>query len=205
VDRIEQPRNKRSRRTRAAILDATWALLDERGAEGLSIDEVAQRAGVSRRGIYLHFGSRAALLIALIEHVDAALDLEASVRPVREAPDAVSMLMEFAAHLARYHPLIMHTSQAVARARHSDPDAAALWNAASENWLAGCRDIAQRLADEGMLAEPWTVSAAADLLWALMSLELLEDLTVERGWSQEEYRERLALLLLRTLVRPQSS
>jgi AcrR family transcriptional regulator len=201
VDRIDQPRNRRSRRTRAAILDATWTLLDERGAENLSVEDIAERAGVSRRAVYLHFGSRAALLTALIDHADTALDLESSLRPIQEAPDAVSALGEFAGHIARYHTLIMRTGQAVARARHSDPDMGELWMAATENWLAGCRKLAEGLAAEGRLAEPWTVETATDLLWAFMSLDLLENLTVDRGWSQDEYRERLTLIMRRTLVR----
>lgn len=201
MDRIDQPRNQRSRRTRSAILDATWKLLDERGTESLSVEDIAQRAGVSRRAIYLHFGSRAALLTALIDHVDSALDLESSLRPIWEATDAVSALGAFAGHIARYHALIMRSGQAVERARHSDPDIGVLWTAATENWLTACRVLAHRLAAEGRLAEPWTVETAADLLWALMSLDLLEDLTVDRGWALDDYRDRLATLMRRTLVR----
>jgi AcrR family transcriptional regulator len=200
MNRIEDPQNRRSRRTRAAVLDAAWGLLEERGAEHTTIAAVADRAGVSRRAVYLHFRSRAELLLALHAHVDEQLDLPASVRPVSEAPDAVTMLEEFIAHLASYHPRIMHVDLALLRVGNDDPDVAELLRQGKERWHEVCRRIAQRLADEGRLAEPWTVEEAADLLWNLMFPDGLERLTIERGWQFDRYRELLTALVRRTLV-----
>jgi hypothetical protein len=67
-------------------------------------------------------------------------------------------------------------------------------------WREGCRRLAQRLADEQRLAEPWTVDTAADVIWGFMFPETLERLTVDRGWSNERYGELLAVVLRRTLV-----
>jgi AcrR family transcriptional regulator len=202
MGRIDEPQNRRSRRTRAAVLDAAWALLEERGAEHTTIAAVAERAGISRRAIYLHFSSRADLLLALHAHVDEQLDLAASVRPVVEAPDAVTALEAFIAHLVRYHPRIMNIDLALLRARHDDADVAELVEQGKDLWHEGCRRIAQRLADEGRLAEPWTVGEAADLLWNLMFPDGLERLTIERGWPLDRYGELLTALVRRTLVTP---
>lgn len=202
MDRITAPQNERSRRTRMAALDAAWQLLEEAGPEHATMGAVAERAGVSRRALYLHFASRAELLLALHEHVDQQLDLDASIRPVLDAPDAVTALEEFAAHLARYHPRIMTIDLAVLRARDEDPDVAALVERGERDWLEACRRLVGRLEDEGRLAEPWTVETAADLLWSLMFPEALERLTVGRGWPAERYGELLAVLLRRTLVAP---
>lgn len=59
---IDQPLNARSRRTRTALLDAAMALLEEEDFDALTMGQVAQRAGVSRRGAYLHFGSQTELV-----------------------------------------------------------------------------------------------------------------------------------------------
>jgi AcrR family transcriptional regulator len=201
--RIDEPRNERSRRTRAAVLDAAWELLEELGADGTTMAAVADRAGVSRRALYLHFSSRAELLLALHEHVDERLDLAASLQPVHEAPDAVAMLDAFAEHLGRYHPRIRELDTALLRASGGDPDVAELIDRGSRAWHDWCTAITQRLADEGRLAPPWSVGSAADLLWGLMFPELLERLLVDRGWSEAAYAERLATLLRRTLVNPQ--
>jgi AcrR family transcriptional regulator len=198
---IETPQNARSRRTRAAILYAAWRLIEEEGAEALSVAEVARRTGITRRAFYLHFASPGELLFALFEHVNETLDLAASMRPVVEAPDALSALDAMAEHVARFHGEILPLARAIDRARRSDPEAAALWRTAMGHWYGACEMLAGRLAAEGRLTEPWTERTAADLLWAFMSVDLLEDLVHDRGWSREEYAGRLALLARRALTR----
>jgi AcrR family transcriptional regulator len=200
VDRIGEPQNRRSRRTRAAVLDAAWQLLEDHGPEQTTMGAVAERAGVSRRALYLHFASRAELLLALHAHVDEQLDLAASLQPVFDAPDAVAALEEFVAHLARYHPRVLAIDLALLRVRDEDPDVVVLVERGMQLWHAGCRSIAQRLADEGRLAEPWTVDTAADLIWSFMFPETLQRLTTGRSWSTERYGELLTVALRRTLV-----
>src|SRR5690242_17802927 len=55
VDTSEPGTNVRGRRTRAALLAATREVLEEGGFEELTMTAVAERAGVTRRAIYLHF------------------------------------------------------------------------------------------------------------------------------------------------------
>jgi AcrR family transcriptional regulator len=198
VDRIDQPQNRRSRRTRAAILDAAWQLLEEHGVERTTMAAVAERAGVSRRALYLHVASRAELLLALHDHVDEQLDLAASVQPIVDAPDAVAALEAFATHVASYHARTMAVDLAVLRSH--DPDVALLVEQGIERWHAACRELAQRLDDEHRLAAPWTVATAADLLWTFMFPETLERLTIDRSWRTERFGELLTVLLRRTLV-----
>lgn len=50
---------------RVALLDAAAEVLDERGVAGLSLRECARRAGVSHAAPYRHFGSKAALMVAV--------------------------------------------------------------------------------------------------------------------------------------------
>lgn len=199
MDRIE-PQNQRSRRTRAAILDATWDLLEELGAAQTSMAAVAARAGVTRRALYLHFASRAELLLALHAHVDERLDLAESVRPIYEAPDSVAALEAFAAHIAGYHLKVQRLDLAVARASDEDPDLAPLVEQATQMWHDGCLEVTTRLAREGRLAEPWTPDTAADLLWSFMFPETLARLTTERAWSADRVRELLTVVLRRSLV-----
>ena len=52
---------------RRALLDAAAELLEQRGVEGLTLREVARRAGVSHAATYHHFVDRAALIAALVE------------------------------------------------------------------------------------------------------------------------------------------
>jgi AcrR family transcriptional regulator len=51
-------------RTRAKLVEATLAIVAERGFEAVSLNEVAQRAGVSKGSIYSNFRGKGALLWA---------------------------------------------------------------------------------------------------------------------------------------------
>src|SRR5262245_48225898 len=52
---------------RRELLDAALALIDSRGVDGLSIRELARRAGVTHQAPYHHFRDRAAILAALAQ------------------------------------------------------------------------------------------------------------------------------------------
>jgi AcrR family transcriptional regulator len=53
--------------TRTAILDAALTQASASGFESLTIGSLAERAGLSKSGLYAHFGSREDLQIAAIE------------------------------------------------------------------------------------------------------------------------------------------
>ncbi len=198
---IDEPLNARSRRTNEALLSAARSLIEDGGFQTLTMAAVAERAGVSRRAIYLHYSSRADLLAALLRHLGEAEELGVSLERVWASPDSVAALQEWAHHLGRAHPRIMPIALAVEQERRVDSDAAALRDAIMQRWRLGCRRLATWLNDEGKLADPWTVDSAADMLWALMSWDVLEGLTVERGWSTERYAEHMATLLRSTFVK----
>src|SRR5882757_3342732 len=52
---------------RVRILEAALRVLDERGAEGTSIDAIAEEAGVGKGTIFRRFGDRSGLFEALLD------------------------------------------------------------------------------------------------------------------------------------------
>ena len=62
----ERPRRGGKReRTRAALIAAAWAVVDEKGLAAASLEEIARRAGMTRGAIYSNFPSRSDLLLAM--------------------------------------------------------------------------------------------------------------------------------------------
>lgn len=59
-------------RTRERILDAARRLFARTGYEAVTIDEVMQRAGLTRGGFYNHFHSKADLFVAAVESYGSA-------------------------------------------------------------------------------------------------------------------------------------
>jgi AcrR family transcriptional regulator len=59
--------------TKARIADAAGALFYRRGVRATSVDDVAAAAGVTKRTLYLHYGSKDALLDKYLAARDAAV------------------------------------------------------------------------------------------------------------------------------------
>jgi len=81
-----KPDGRRARTSRA-ILDAASTLFFERGLQRTTIDEIAEAAGVSVGSVYVHFGSKEGLYLALVEHA-----VELSQSYTTNAPDSDSPL-----------------------------------------------------------------------------------------------------------------
>lgn len=196
------PTNARSRRTRTALLAAARAVLEERGFPHLTMAAVAERAGVTRRAVYLHVGSRSELVGALFDYVAETEGLQASLLRVWSAPNGAAALDAWAYHEATYHARILGVARALEHVGRTDPDAAIWRQRIAQHQLVDCRLLAERLAHEHRLAPGWTVDSATDMLWALTATEPLERLLVDRGWLPQQYAERFAQLLRATFVTP---
>jgi len=59
------PRQRRRQKTRQAILDTAQALISEKGADGISIREIARRIDYSPAGLYEYFDSKDDLVAAV--------------------------------------------------------------------------------------------------------------------------------------------
>jgi AcrR family transcriptional regulator len=55
-------------RTRVAILDAALRIVSQAGLDGLTIGTLAEATGMSKSGLFAHFGSREELLLAVLAH-----------------------------------------------------------------------------------------------------------------------------------------
>lgn len=81
---------RRKAQTRARIADAADRLFRERGYRGTSVEDIASAAGVGVRTIYLHFDSKAAILLAYFDDWLDAFATEFEKRPAHEpVADAV--------------------------------------------------------------------------------------------------------------------
>ncbi|HZA09721.1 helix-turn-helix domain-containing protein [Mycobacterium sp.] len=59
-------------RNRALLLDAARKLVAERGADCITMDEIAAAAGVGKGTLFRRFGSRAGLMLVLLDEDDRA-------------------------------------------------------------------------------------------------------------------------------------
>lgn len=75
-------------RNRLLLLDAARALIDERGTEAVSMDDIATAAGVGKGTLFRRFGSRAGLMMVLLDEDERALQQAYLFGPPPLGPDA---------------------------------------------------------------------------------------------------------------------
>jgi len=91
--RSRAPRHPRAdgERTRAAILRAAASLATVDGLEGLSIGNLAAATGISKSGLYAHFGSKQELQLATVGEAERIFTAEV-VRPALAARPGLAQL-----------------------------------------------------------------------------------------------------------------
>jgi AcrR family transcriptional regulator len=78
-------------RTRQAILDEAARLATVEGIEGLSLARLADRVGMSKSGLFAHFGSKEELQLATVERATAIFN-EDVLEPAAEALNGLERL-----------------------------------------------------------------------------------------------------------------
>jgi len=85
-----QPRSD-GERTRSAILSAAASLATVEGLEGLSIGNLAAAIGISKSGLYAHFGSKEELQLATVSEAERILTEEV-IQPALAARPGLDQL-----------------------------------------------------------------------------------------------------------------
>jgi len=184
--------------TRTRILNAAWKLL-ETGGSKVRMSDIAKAAGVSRQAVYLHFPSRAELLVATTRHIDEEKDVDARLAASRSATSGRKRLELFIEAWGGYIPEIYGVGRALMAMQDDDEEARQAWEDRMQAVRHGCEAAVQALAADGTLRPDLTTDAAADLLWTLLSVRNWEQLTRQVGWSQDDYIERIKDLAVRAL------
>lgn len=188
--------------TRSKILTAAWAALeaDSGAGKGVRMSDIAKAAGLSRQAVYLHFPTRADLLIALTRHIDDVKNVDAMLAKSRAATTGVARLAAYVDAWLGYIPEIYGVAKAMMAMQATDDAAAAAWADRMDAMRQGCRAAVEALARDGALRSGYDVETATDLLWMLLSVRNWEMLTQAQGWSQDRYAAEIQAAAARLLV-----
>lgn len=150
----------RADRAREAILEATFAVLKERGYAGASIDAIASMAGVSKTTIYANWNSKAAMVVELLGRFadDAALtpdtgdlreDLLLTMRRVVEVGSQLRGVSESIIAEAVHNPMIAEAFAGFVN-----------------DWRRHERELVRRSIDRGLIPADIDEEVATDLVAA---------------------------------------
>lgn len=113
-------------RNRQRLLKAAVELVDSLGADAVTMDAVAVAAGVGKGTVFRRFGSRAGLMLALLDHTEAELQQRFMFGPPPLGPgaDPVDRLIAFGrARLDHVHVQgeVLRAAEAAPEMRYSAP------------------------------------------------------------------------------------
>jgi AcrR family transcriptional regulator len=190
------------------VQDAAGRLFIERGYVTTSIEAISAASDVPVATVYRLFESKLGILKAVLEVAfvgdDAPLALHdrplaqqaANAQDPREIIDGFARLCREV--LDRSAPLHRVLRQAAA----VDDGAAELLATIEKQRLAGHTRVARALANRHGLADGVSEPAATDTIFAVMAPEVHRLLTVDRGWSADNYERWLGDTLAAVLLKP---
>jgi len=198
-DRVKTDRRAQRRaETEQRLLDAATTLFLERGYAGTTLTDVAERADVAPRTLYLHFATKGDLLRRCIgvAIVDDAEPIALAERPAMVEAMSAPTLDERIDRMASLTASLMARTGALLeialQAAPSEPLIAAAAAAGRSDTRRTLRAFWQRIHDDGFL------SPSVDLDWLSETATLLAHaetyLLIGRttGWDDDTYRRWLA-------------
>lgn len=188
-----------SEETRVRILDATWRLIEELGA-GVRLADVAKSAGVSRQALYLHFGDRSGLFIAVVDHIDTNAGWSELRSYIFGASSGVESLQRWIEVVSRFNAKIDQAAQAIEANQSRDEAMAAAWRTKMNGRRSLVLAIVERIAGEGSLAPGWTPEDASDVIHAFTMPGPWRELTGELNWSVENFESAVWKLVSDGLI-----
>ena len=99
--------------TRKNILETTWKLLESGGPSAVRMSDIAKSTGISRQAVYLHFPSRAELLIATTRYLDEVKDVDARLEASHSATSGLERLDAYIEAWGNYIPEVYGVARAL--------------------------------------------------------------------------------------------
>jgi AcrR family transcriptional regulator len=194
-------RQAQARATRLRVIEAAQRLFTQYGYPATTIEAVAGAADVPLPTVYRLFGSKRALLTAVLDtslggdDQPIAFGDRPAVRAARAEPDPAKMMAAFARIARELMDRSAAIQHALATAAQVDPDAAGLLAEIRRQRHTGQSRIVAALQARGALDPGLDTSEAADMVYALLSPDVHRILTVERGWPADRYERWIARTL----------
>jgi AcrR family transcriptional regulator len=163
-------------RNRALLLEAARRLIAERGADAVTMDDIAQAAGVGKGTVFRRFGSRAGLMLVLLDEDERAVQQAFMFGPPPMGPGAppLDRLVAF----GRARIAFAHAHHELLSAAARDPQLRS-----NEAAMVQRRHIHHLLESAGTTGD---LDAQTDALMALLTADYVEHRLTVDGLTLEQ-------------------
>lgn len=187
-------------KTKTRILKASLSLLEESQGQGVRMTDIAKHAGISRQALYLHFKTRAELLIATTQYLDEIKGTDDRLQASRTAKTGLERLDAYIEAWGSYIPEVYPIAKALMSMQDTDEAARKAWNNRMQAMREGCAAAINALDRDGVLTSDFSANDATDILWTILSVRNWEQFTIECRWSQEVYIKQMKALARKCLL-----
>lgn len=192
-------RQRQAEQTREAILRAARRCFLAEGFSATTVKQIARAASVSAPTVYATFGSKAALVAALVDQIEADADLAGQQEETSASSgDALSTWV-------RAHGRVFAAAGDVLRIADQaagDPDVAALVARGDRHRRDAITTVIQGLDAERRLRHDLTVARAVDQVWAISGHGPYLRLVDQCGWAHGQYVTWLEQAVRALILRP---
>ncbi len=197
-----QARDRSAEETRRRILAASRELFGSRGYAGTTLEAIAEAAGVSPKTVTAVFGSKRAILGAVVNPNAFSPQVQQLIEELRVTADPLQRI-SLVAQITRqaYEPLVpelelLRTAPGVA------PELAELAREIEARRRENQSRLVAFLNENGLLNAGLSAEEAIDITWMLTSYDLYRRLVIERRWIPERYEAWLTQTLIQQLLHP---
>ena len=200
--RYDSPKRKeQAAATRRQLVASARQLFTERGYAATTIETIARDAGVAVQTFYAAFGSKRALLDALLDQLEAEADLPALTRELADASDdprrQLRAIVDFEVRLFERAADVIAI---VRSAGQAEADLTRLWREGEGRRRAGLSPVVRGWKRGGALRPGLTERQAVDVLWALTGVNAYRLFVAECAWGAGQYRDWLTRTLESALL-----
>ncbi len=195
-------RDERADETRRRIAAAAQDLFVQHGFAGTTVADIAERAGVATPTVYATFGSKGAIIKALLTQMEGNADSASWIQRIKQGPTPQAKLAAF----AEWTTVLLSSSKLMIKAASGAATEPAMMELRAEGdrrRREGLRGLIGALALDGALPKRLSEGRALDRAWMVTGVDLYLSATDGCGWSDDEYQQWLtALLHEQLLIKP---
>src|SRR5215471_2605621 len=193
-------RQRQAEETRQRILAVARALLTTQGYVGMTMEAIAEAAGVSPKTVAAVVGSKREILAELVkpDAFDAPIqELLSQLRTGQEPKQRVKLVVLI---IRRVYESLRTEFELLRTAGVVAPELADLERRIEARRRHNQNYLITDLHERGALRHNLSPEEALDILWSLTGYDLYRMLVLECGWEAERYENWLGQLLLDFLL-----
>ncbi|MGI9061521.1 MAG: TetR/AcrR family transcriptional regulator [Ktedonobacteraceae bacterium] len=195
-------RQRQAVETHQRILVAARELLTSRGYARMTLEAIAEAAGVSPKTVSAVVGSKTAILAELVNPAAFDIHIQHLLNQLRTSQEPLQRVRLVVLITRRVYESLSSEFELLRTAGVVAPELADLAQQIEARRRQRQAYLIADLREQGVLRHDLSLEEATDVLWSLTSYDLYRMLVMKQGWEASRYESWLTTLLTGHLLEP---